>query len=144
MIIHFKYLIVLIEIQQVMFLEQTIKIVISIWHCMSSKYISMYSLELTIYIEFKIKPTVNSIDFHLTDSQFFNGKFQLIVTATDGGGKTDTAQLLIEVENLNDNLPSIKAAEVVYLDSNLQAGDLVIDLEVKKNIRKSKKIGNSG
>ena len=60
--------------------------------------------------------------------------FQLTVTATDGGGLTDTAQILIEVENLNDNLPSINAAEVVYLDSNLQAGDLVIDLEVFSEI----------
>ena len=61
---------------------------------------------------------------------FHKNIFQLTVTATDGGGLTDTAQILIEVENLNDNLPSIKAAEVVYLDSNLQPGDLVIDLEV--------------
>lgn len=51
--------------------------------------------------------------------------------ATDAGGLSDRAQLLIEVENLNDNLPSIKAADVVYLDATVAPGDLVIDLEVR-------------
>ena len=56
---------------------------------------------------------------------------QLTVMATDAGGLSDRAQLLIEVENLNDNLPSIKAADVVYLDATVAPGDLVIDLEVR-------------
>jgi len=55
--------------------------------------------------------------------------FQLTVIATDAGGLEARSELKIEVQNLNDNLPSIKAADVVYLDSSLMPGDMVIDLE---------------
>ena len=61
----------------------------------------------------------------------FTNSVQLTVMATDAGGLSDRAQLLIEVENLNDNLPSIKAPDVVYLDATVAPGDLVIDLEVR-------------
>ena len=57
--------------------------------------------------------------------------FQLTVIATDAGGLEARSELKIEVQNLNDNLPSIKAADVVYLDSSLMPGDMVIDLEVR-------------
>ena len=62
----------------------------------------------------------------------FHPFFQLTVIATDAGGLEARAELKIEVQNLNDNLPSIKAADVVYLDSSLMPGDMVIDLEVSK------------
>ena len=55
---------------------------------------------------------------------------QLTVHAEDGGGLSDSAELLIEVENLNDNLPNIAAAEIVYLDNGLSSGDVIIDLKV--------------
>ena len=55
---------------------------------------------------------------------------QLTVHAEDGGGLTDSAELLIEVKNLNDNLPNIAAAEIVYLDNGLSSGDVIIDLKV--------------
>ena len=56
---------------------------------------------------------------------------KLTVTARDEGGRSASSSVQVNVENLNDNNPTIDAPELVYLEADIFPGDVVFSFQVR-------------